>query len=93
MYIPVSLSLSLSVCAGPGDSVPAVYGLDVTDVSKWEETVLKPALQILDSISKVGTRILRAAGGSRPSLPTLTCYFSFRPNVGHIVHSFFLFVT
>ncbi|XP_038164969.1 tRNA dimethylallyltransferase isoform X2 [Cyprinodon tularosa] len=36
----------------PGDSVPAMYGLDVTDVSRWEETVLKPALQILDSLSK-----------------------------------------
>ncbi|XP_036000822.1 tRNA dimethylallyltransferase isoform X2 [Fundulus heteroclitus] len=36
----------------PGDSVPAVYGLDVTDVSRWEDTVLKPALQILDSLSK-----------------------------------------
>ncbi|XP_071394794.1 tRNA dimethylallyltransferase [Centroberyx affinis] len=36
----------------PGDDVPAVYGLDVTDVSRWEETVLKPALQILDSLSK-----------------------------------------
>ncbi|KAM3858640.1 LOW QUALITY PROTEIN: tRNA dimethylallyltransferase [Diretmus argenteus] len=36
----------------PGHSVPAVYGLDVTDVSRWEETVLDPALQILDSLSK-----------------------------------------
>ncbi|MEQ2274174.1 hypothetical protein XENORESO_015481, partial [Xenotaenia resolanae] len=36
----------------PGDGVPDVYGLDVTDVSRWEETVLKPALQILDSLSK-----------------------------------------
>ncbi|KAM4724775.1 tRNA dimethylallyltransferase [Anableps anableps] len=36
----------------PGDSVPAVYGLDVTDVSGWEEAVLKPALQILDNLSK-----------------------------------------
>ncbi|XP_073319271.1 tRNA dimethylallyltransferase isoform X2 [Pagrus major] len=36
----------------PGDNVPAVYGLDVTDVSRWEETVLNPALQILDSLSK-----------------------------------------
>ncbi|XP_030596940.1 tRNA dimethylallyltransferase isoform X1 [Archocentrus centrarchus] len=36
----------------PGDNVPAVYGLDVTDVSRWEETVLDPALQILDSLSK-----------------------------------------
>ncbi|XP_078124253.1 tRNA dimethylallyltransferase isoform X3 [Sander vitreus] len=37
---------------GPGDNVPVVYGLDVTDVSRWEETVLNPALQILDSLSK-----------------------------------------
>ncbi|XP_041665973.1 tRNA dimethylallyltransferase [Cheilinus undulatus] len=36
----------------PGDSVPAVYGLDVTDVSRWEEMVLNPALQILDSLRK-----------------------------------------
>lgn len=36
----------------PGDNVPAVYGLDVTDVARWEETVLNPALQILDSLSK-----------------------------------------
>ncbi|XP_037549534.1 tRNA dimethylallyltransferase [Nematolebias whitei] len=36
----------------PRDNVPAVYGLDGTDVSKWEETVLNPALQILDSLSK-----------------------------------------
>ncbi|KAM8840600.1 tRNA dimethylallyltransferase isoform 2-T2 [Spinachia spinachia] len=36
----------------PGDSVPAVYGLDVTDVSRWEEAVLNPALQILESLSK-----------------------------------------
>lgn len=41
------------VCVGPGDNVPAVYGLDATDVSRWEETVLNPALQILDSLSKV----------------------------------------
>ncbi|XP_028255233.1 tRNA dimethylallyltransferase isoform X2 [Parambassis ranga] len=36
----------------PGDNIPAVYGLDVTDVSRWEETVLNPALQILDSLRK-----------------------------------------
>ncbi|XP_076610491.1 tRNA dimethylallyltransferase isoform X2 [Chaetodon auriga] len=36
----------------PGDSVPVVYGLDVTDVSRWEETVLNPALQILHSLGK-----------------------------------------
>ncbi|XP_053718526.1 tRNA dimethylallyltransferase [Synchiropus splendidus] len=34
------------------DNVPAVYGLDVTDVSRWEETVLNPALQILESHCK-----------------------------------------
>lgn len=34
--------------------MPVVFGLDVTDVSRWEETVLNPALQILDSLSKVG---------------------------------------
>lgn len=32
--------------------MPAVYGLNVTDVSRWEEMVLNPALQILDSLSK-----------------------------------------
>uniref|UniRef100_A0A8C4Z607 tRNA dimethylallyltransferase n=1 Tax=Gadus morhua TaxID=8049 RepID=A0A8C4Z607_GADMO len=36
----------------PGGSVPAVYGLDVSDVSRWEETVLEPALQILHSLTK-----------------------------------------
>ncbi|KAL0961814.1 hypothetical protein UPYG_G00332050 [Umbra pygmaea] len=36
----------------PGDNVPPVYGLDVTDISQWEETVLSPALKILDSLSK-----------------------------------------
>lgn len=41
------------VSVGPGDNVPVVYGLDVTDVSRWEGTVLIPALQILDSLGKV----------------------------------------
>ncbi|CAL9691312.1 unnamed protein product [Knipowitschia caucasica] len=36
----------------PGDGVPPVYGLDVSDVSRWEETVLTPALQILASLCK-----------------------------------------
>ncbi|XP_068603439.1 tRNA dimethylallyltransferase [Brachionichthys hirsutus] len=36
----------------PGDNVPAVYGLDVTDLTNWDETVLNPALQILDSLRK-----------------------------------------
>ncbi|KAG7280467.1 hypothetical protein CRUP_033768 [Coryphaenoides rupestris] len=35
-----------------GSSAPAVYGLDVSDVSRWEETVLQPALQILHSLRK-----------------------------------------
>ncbi|XP_035490443.1 tRNA dimethylallyltransferase isoform X1 [Scophthalmus maximus] len=43
----------------PGDDVPPVYGLDVTDVSGWEETMLNPALQILDSLRK----------GEEPAVP------------------------
>ncbi|XP_061738648.1 tRNA dimethylallyltransferase isoform X1 [Nerophis ophidion] len=38
--------------AGAGECVPSVYGLDVTDVSRWEETVVKPALLIVDSLRK-----------------------------------------
>uniref|UniRef100_A0A8B9W0Y3 tRNA dimethylallyltransferase n=1 Tax=Bos mutus grunniens TaxID=30521 RepID=A0A8B9W0Y3_BOSMU len=34
---------------GPGTSVPPVYGLEVSDVSKWEESVLEPALEIVRS--------------------------------------------
>ncbi|KAM9320101.1 tRNA dimethylallyltransferase [Gastrophryne carolinensis] len=34
----------------PGPNVPAVYGLDVTDVSSWDENVLSPAIQIVSSI-------------------------------------------
>ncbi|GAB1288873.1 tRNA dimethylallyltransferase [Apodemus speciosus] len=34
---------------GPGPSVPPVYGLEVSDVSKWEESVLEPALNIVQS--------------------------------------------
>ncbi|XP_039978675.1 tRNA dimethylallyltransferase isoform X3 [Xiphias gladius] len=45
----------------PGDNVPVVYGLDVTDMSRWEETVLNPALQILDSLSK----------GEEPTIPPI----------------------
>ncbi|XP_037683527.1 tRNA dimethylallyltransferase isoform X4 [Choloepus didactylus] len=33
----------------PGSSVPPVYGLEVSDVSKWEESVLTPALEIVQS--------------------------------------------
>ncbi|XP_057562374.1 tRNA dimethylallyltransferase isoform X3 [Hippopotamus amphibius kiboko] len=33
----------------PGPSVPPVYGLEVSDVSKWEESVLEPALGIVRS--------------------------------------------
>lgn len=38
---------------GPAENVPSVYGLDVTDVSRWERTVLSPALQVLERLSKV----------------------------------------
>uniref|UniRef100_A0A8C5Y9G3 tRNA isopentenyltransferase 1 n=1 Tax=Microcebus murinus TaxID=30608 RepID=A0A8C5Y9G3_MICMU len=31
----------------PGPSVPPIYGLEVSDVSKWEESVLEPALGIV----------------------------------------------
>uniref|UniRef100_A0A2K5DYP7 tRNA dimethylallyltransferase n=1 Tax=Aotus nancymaae TaxID=37293 RepID=A0A2K5DYP7_AOTNA len=34
---------------GPGPSVPPVYGLEVSDVSKWKESVLEPALEIVQS--------------------------------------------
>nr|AAW63396.1 tRNA isopentenylpyrophosphate transferase isoform 3 [Homo sapiens] len=33
----------------PGPIVPPVYGLEVSDVSKWEESVLEPALEIVQS--------------------------------------------
>nr|XP_025035284.1 tRNA dimethylallyltransferase-like [Pelodiscus sinensis] len=33
----------------PGPHVPPVYGLEVTDLSQWDENVLKPALQIVES--------------------------------------------
>ncbi|CAI9586048.1 unnamed protein product [Staurois parvus] len=31
----------------PGPNVPSVYGLDVTDISSWDENVLSPAIQIV----------------------------------------------
>ncbi|MEE6484364.1 hypothetical protein FKM82_013850 [Ascaphus truei] len=33
----------------PGPNVPCVYGLDVTDISAWEQSVLSPSLQIVSS--------------------------------------------
>nr|XP_005302158.2 tRNA dimethylallyltransferase isoform X2 [Chrysemys picta bellii] len=33
----------------PGPNVPPVYGLEVSDLSQWDENVLKPALQIVES--------------------------------------------
>ncbi|XP_050992651.1 tRNA dimethylallyltransferase isoform X3 [Labeo rohita] len=38
--------------SGPASNVPPVYGLDVTDVTSWETTVLAPALEILDCLQK-----------------------------------------
>nr|XP_048681781.1 tRNA dimethylallyltransferase isoform X1 [Caretta caretta] len=35
---------------GPGPNVPPVYGLEVSDLSRWDENVLKPALQIVESV-------------------------------------------
>ncbi|GCC37251.1 tRNA dimethylallyltransferase isoform X2 [Chiloscyllium punctatum] len=49
----------------PGANVPPVYGLDVTDVSQWEETILHPAMQILECCLK---------GKEPPVLPlTMEC--------------------
>lgn len=62
------------LCVGPGDNVPSVYGLDVTDVSRWEETVLTPALQILDRLSKV--RLLHD-GETSPVDQTACCFARF----------------
>ncbi|XP_058609298.1 tRNA dimethylallyltransferase isoform X1 [Onychostoma macrolepis] len=36
----------------PASNVPPVYGLDVTDVTSWETTVLTPALEILGCLQK-----------------------------------------
>nr|XP_033810293.1 tRNA dimethylallyltransferase isoform X1 [Geotrypetes seraphini] len=33
----------------PGPNIPAVYGLDVTNISDWEEDIVKPALQLVNS--------------------------------------------
>ncbi|XP_015273254.1 PREDICTED: tRNA dimethylallyltransferase, mitochondrial [Gekko japonicus] len=33
----------------PGPNAPLVYGLEVTDLSRWEEKVLEPAIQIVNS--------------------------------------------
>ncbi|XP_062996067.1 tRNA dimethylallyltransferase isoform X2 [Elgaria multicarinata webbii] len=36
----------------PGPNVPPVYGLEVSDLSRWEEEVLEPAIQIVESFSQ-----------------------------------------
>uniref|UniRef100_A0A8C5T5K0 tRNA isopentenyltransferase 1 n=1 Tax=Malurus cyaneus samueli TaxID=2593467 RepID=A0A8C5T5K0_9PASS len=33
----------------PGPNVPPVYGLEVSDLQRWDEDVLKPALEIVQS--------------------------------------------
>ena len=38
--------------ARPSSSAPDVYGLDATDLEKWEDNVLKTALDILDKMMK-----------------------------------------
>ncbi|XP_028978558.2 tRNA dimethylallyltransferase [Esox lucius] len=61
----------------PGEGVPPVYGLDVTDVSKWEETVLSPALEILERLTKgeqPGIEPMRVEGeGQRNKRSCHTC--------------------
>ncbi|XP_058051610.1 tRNA dimethylallyltransferase isoform X5 [Ahaetulla prasina] len=37
---------------GPGSNVPPVYGLDVSDLSQWDRSVLEPAIQIVESFLK-----------------------------------------
>ncbi|XP_069752036.1 tRNA dimethylallyltransferase isoform X2 [Narcine bancroftii] len=51
----------------PGANVPPVYGLDVTVVSQWEETVLQPALQIVESFLKE-----KDIGATRPGSGTVS---------------------
>lgn len=43
----------LCVLVGPGPNVPPVYGLEVSDLLRWEEDVLKPALEIVESFIQV----------------------------------------
>lgn len=38
---------------GPGPGALPVYGLEVSDVSKWEKSVLEPALEIVQSFIQV----------------------------------------
>ncbi|XP_074161346.1 tRNA dimethylallyltransferase isoform X2 [Sminthopsis crassicaudata] len=40
---------NLLLTKGPGPNVPPIYGLEVTDALKWDESVLGPALQIVGS--------------------------------------------
>ncbi|XP_053563282.1 tRNA dimethylallyltransferase isoform X2 [Bombina bombina] len=43
----------------PGTNVPPVYGLNVTDISAWDNCVLFPALQILNSFLEGQTPIIK----------------------------------
>ncbi|XP_063167684.1 tRNA dimethylallyltransferase [Candoia aspera] len=36
----------------PGSNVPPIYGLEVSDLSQWDENVLEPAVQIVESFLK-----------------------------------------
>lgn len=47
------IASALSLSLGPGPNVPPVYGLEVSDLSQWDENVLKPALQIVESFIQV----------------------------------------
>lgn len=50
-------ALFLWVPPGPGSNVPPVYGLDVSDLSRWDKSVLEPAIQIVESFLEVTTRL------------------------------------
>lgn len=55
-WVPPAAVLAATRCclpAGPGPNVPPVYGLEVSDHLRWEEDVLKPALEIVESFIQV----------------------------------------
>lgn len=58
-YNTIDICVDFSEFSGPASNVPPVYGLDVTDVTNWETTVLTPALEILKCLQKVWLSPLR----------------------------------
>ncbi|KAJ7991907.1 hypothetical protein DPEC_G00288730 [Dallia pectoralis] len=72
----------------PGDDAPPVFGLDVTDVSKWEETVLSPALKILERLSKGEEPVIEPirleGAGQRNKRSCHTCELCGRVIIGEL---------